>query len=210
MKICFATPASSSDVKFWFYKSSMQTVWPPNSTRIDLFSLGMGRVKAENSYAAIMLELNADFLVIASVDAAWSPHTISALIAHNKPIIAAPSRNRFHPFHCHVCDSFDPLTNTLHTVQDPEARKGLEQVVACGGELSVFRRDLFLTMPPPWFCDSFVHPSAPKTAPPLSQDYNLCIQAATFGIPTFTDWDFWASHYADGLVTGRHGVMSYV
>jgi hypothetical protein len=175
----------------------MKTIWPKWAEVNLLMSNAVWVCNAMKMMVESHLKWGADFIVLLATDIAWKPDDISKLIGHNLPIVGGWASGRMPPFVCHVCDSFDENTRQFHIVQNPKERKGVEKIASNGGELQVFRRDVFEKIPSPWFmgADMFTGNRL------MTEDYYFAKQAMKHGVDVFVDWDVKVSHTASGLVT---------
>lgn len=197
MKIALCLPFYSTDCKSYFALSLMKTRWPDNA-EIQVFqTLGTWTPNAMVQFVDASLQSGADFMVMASVDVGWSPDTIKRMIGHNKQVIGAWSSGRMSPFPCHVADEYDAERKLFRPVKDARARSGLERVCAVGGELTVYRMDVFKIIPRPWFFG----PDSVLTDRLMTEDYHFAAQAHKHGVEIWCDWECNVIHNADGLVT---------
>ena len=153
-RIAVCTPYYDTNCKMWFAESLAKTVWPRESDVQFLKTCGMWIPNALKLMVEKSLEMGADWIVVISSDVGWYSNDIAKLISHNLPIVGGWASGRFHPFTCHVADFIDVDTRRLRPVRNPKERRGIEEVCGNGGELIVYRADVFKTIPSPWFFGS--------------------------------------------------------
>jgi len=173
--------------------------WPADSQIIDLGSKAMWVCNALNDMVRIGLKNGGDWFVYMSSDAWWGKDAIARLIGHDKQVVGGWACGRCWPFKCHVADYYDKERNMYRPVMNPGERKGLEKVEANGGELLVFRRDIFEKIPFPWFSGFGMFDE--KTGRLRTEDYFFAEQCRKNGIDIWVDWDVPVAHKADGLYT---------
>ncbi|MDD5485955.1 MAG: hypothetical protein PHW65_00110 [Dehalococcoidales bacterium] len=198
MKIGVCLPLHSTTVEYLWSSSLGNTHWPEGSmVSIEEESAAM----IQNAMPIIVkkhLEHGCDYIVGMARDVGWNPDDIKKLIAYNLPVVGGWASGRKYPFPCHVSDAYDAKSGSFRIVKNEDAkqRKGVERVVANGGELVVFRRDVFEKIPYPWFC-------GPETYSSVSQrigteDYFFAQQAMKYGVDIYVDWDVKLKHVIIG------------
>ena len=147
-------------------------------------------------------ENKCDFLVVASSDVGWGRGYIKKMIGLNLPVVGGWANGRCWPFSCHVCQEADWGNGLFKPVEKPEKHHGVEQVCSNGGELVVYRMDVFDKIPRPWFFG----PDMVLTDRLMTEDYYFALQAHKHGVPMYVDWDCPLVHCADGMIT-QDGVV---
>jgi hypothetical protein len=190
-------PYYGTDCKMWFCESLVKTKWPKDSKVDFLRTCGMWTPNAMKTMVEKSLEMNADFILIISVDVGWQSGDIERLINHNLDVVGGWAMGRFPPFTCHVADYIDVEKCKLRTVTNPGEHKGVEKIYGNGSELICYKADVFRKIPSPWFFGIDMV-SGDRC---MSEDYYFALQAKKHGIDMFVDWDVKLIHAADGLIT---------
>jgi hypothetical protein len=182
-----------------FALSLARTIYPKAAEVKFFLSKAMWVANALNEMVTKSMEWGADFIVYLSNDVGWNTDAIVRLVGHNKQVVGGWASGRCHPFKCHVADYKDEEKDMFHPVENPTEHKGLERIVANGGEMLVFRNDIFNIIPYPWF--SGVSMINPKTGRMRTEDYFFAEQCKKHGIEMWVDWDVQIEHVADGMTT---------
>ncbi len=197
MKIGLCLPAYDENCKTWFALSLWRTRWPENAEVEIALSSAQWVCNAMKQMVEKHLKWGADFIVLLATDVGWRPDDIKKLIEYNFPIVSGWASGRCAPFNCHVCDAYDKEKDAFRVVQKPMERKGVEQIVANGGELIVFRKDIFEKIPSPWFFGTEMIGKDRMS----TEDYFFAKKAMQYGVDMYVDWDVKLQHATSGLKT---------
>lgn len=147
---------------------------------------------------------DADFIVLIGNDVGWQPDDVQKLIRHNLPVVGGWASGRCHPFLCHVADIYDKEKDGFRVVVNPGERSGLEKIIANGGELLVFKKNVFEKIPPPWFFGTeMITKNGMRT-----EDYFFAMQCIKYGVDMYVDWDVKLEHTTTGVKTYNGKLIS--
>jgi len=197
VKIGLMLPLYNDYTTLGFSLSLWKTRWPKDAVIQIAVSKAMWVCNALKSMTEQHLAWGADFLVYLSSDITWQQDDIKKLVEHNLPIVGGWASGRCHPFHCHVCDKYYEDKKMFRTVVNPKERHGLEKIAANGGEMLVFRRDIFDKIPSPWF----LGPEMCTGDRLQTEDYFFSRQCTKYGIDMWVDWDIRLRHATTGVET---------
>jgi len=199
MKISMMIPCYNTKCEMMFALSLAKTKYP-KGTEVNFFtSKAMWVANALNDMVKQSLEWGADWMVALGNDVGWQTDSITKLIGHNKQFIGGWANGRCHPFKCHVADYKDEEKSMYHPVEKPNEKKGLEKVAANGGEMLVFRRDVFEAIPFPWFSGKDMVNA--ETGRMRTEDYFWAERCKGNGVDIWVDWDVELKHAVDGMYT---------
>lgn len=201
MKISLMIPCYNTKCEMMFALSLARTKYPQGAEVKFYTSKAMWVANALNDMVKQSLGWGADWLVTLGNDVGWEPDAISRLIGHDKQIMGGWASGRCHPFKCHVSDYKDENRDMFHPVENPQERKGIERCVANGGEMLVFRKDVFVKIPFPWFSGSGM--INPDTGRMRTEDYYFADICRKYGVEMWVDWDVPVRHVSDGLYTEK-------
>lgn len=206
MKIFVLTPCYDTDCKIYFAQALFETRWPDNANVRLLTSIGTWLPNAMTTMVRHALSSDADYIVMASADIAWKSGDIAKLIGHNKDVCCGWASGRTSPFRCHIADKYNEQDQTFRVIDDPQNHKGLERVAAVGGELNVYKADVFRRIPNPWFYG----PDNMSIGRLMTEDYYFASQAHKHGVEIWVDWDVSLIHHVEGMATKGCDLVSVI
>jgi hypothetical protein len=130
--------------------------------------------------AQMALDAGADWMLWIDSDMRFPCDAVDRMIGHGQPIIAANYSTRRLPLR--PVAALDPAGKTYH--HTTRGSQKLELVAHVGMGFMLTRRDVFETLPKPWFLMR-VGDDIPGGLE--GEDVYFCRKAAEFGFPTFVD-----------------------
>jgi hypothetical protein len=206
MRISVLTPCYDTNCKIYFTKSLMETVWPDGADVTFLTSIGSWLPNAMTSMVRKSMQCGADYIIMASADIAWNPHDIARLIGHGKDVCCGWASGRTSPFTCHIADKYNEAEHTFHVISNPTEHSGLERVAAVGGELNVYKADVFRRIPDPWFWG----PDNMSIGRLMTEDYYFASQAHKHDVEIWVDWSVALVHCIEGMATCNGNMVSVI
>ena len=184
-----------------FSKSILHTHWPTGAEIVDVWTFGDWTPNAMTKFVNTALEIDADYLVTISSDVGWEPEAIKTLIAGDKDVATGWALGRSHPFRLHQALKYDEERKTFSVPPTKEVRDrhGWERIAATGGELVVWKADVFKRIPCDWFFgDNMQHPVTGRI---MTEDYYFASRAAEYGVEIWVNWDVPLAHESAGVYT---------
>lgn len=174
--------------RFSYFAQSLSAVDRPDGTSV-YWHLGWDVAENTNMVVDEMIRRDADWLWLLNDDHAFSPDTLTKLLAHNLPMVVPLYLQRNPPYKP-TCGVIDELLRGTRA-GDPIPRKalplgacldrGLVPIDFAGGAGMLIRREVFDKVPRPWF------ESGKLTPGQLNEDFYFCDKVKAAGVEIFCD-----------------------
>ncbi len=160
--------------RFSAFSESLAGLRQPEGTQLR-FAVSTWRHYARNQLVEWMFEEGADWLLMVDDDQAFAPDALERLLSHNVDIVAALCLRRSEPYgpFC-FSEEKDGIYRTLDLAHCPPE---LTSVAAVGTGMMLIRRNVFETLPEPWF----------TITPNSGEDMLFCKEARRAGFEIYCD-----------------------
>ncbi len=145
-----------------------------------------------NLIAQDMLEHDEDFVLYVDADCVPPRGGLERLIDADLPIVSGVCVERSAPFDLCAIKSFEPYQR--YRALDLKGQTEPFPVVAAGTGCLLVRREVFTTLPSPWFRCGQLSPDL------LAEDTDFCLRAAEAGFPVYLDPTVLVGHHVDCLL----------
>ena len=147
-----------------------------------------------NELVLVAQKVGCTHIWMADTDQVYPGETLTKLLSHNLPVVAAKVHRRYEPY--------DPILlrgshGAYKSVPDDEWKKGgLVEVEATGCGSILYNMDVFKTIPHPWYEFNLDDP-----ANPVGEDVSFCIKLRENKIPIYVDCDIRVGHMGMNIIT---------
>jgi hypothetical protein len=156
-----------------------------------------GAAALRNDLVKKAFEVGATHLMMCDTDQVYHPKTVTSLLSHKLPVVAALVHRRYPPFDSLMLKKVE--TNDEYdrydSIDDWEEGE-LVEVDATGGGCTMFDMSVFKKLPYPWYRDD----KAPAGAPPIGEDIALFQDLKAIGYRIFVDTSVPAGHLTTLIV----------
>ena len=139
-----------------------------------------------NNIVERALQLGATKLLMMDADMVYHPKTVTSLLSHNLPIVAALCFRRYPPFDSIMLMLTDKGYQSVKKWEEGE----LVEVDATGAACIMYDMEIFRKMPRPWFRFK----THPDTGLGIGEDVGFCQDLKAKGYKIFVDTSIPADH----------------
>lgn len=180
--------------RFTVFASSLGRIEAPAGTQME-WMLGFDIPASLNQLVDTLLYSDGAWLWLMGDDHVIPPETLTRLLSHEKDIIVPLCLTRVAPYKPVIYSEFDDTTKKRQTVNlDNHPNGGLIEVHSAGNGGMLIRREVFETMPRPWFEYGRVDPTS------ITEDVHFCDKARELGYDIWCDLDTALGHCTTGIV----------